>query len=524
MNIIFRLTLVGMTTLAGCTTLPDDLGRSDVDAMAEQRGRNSTAAESEQARNDLISQLTAEPLDSEDAVRITLLQNAGLQASYAQLGFAAADVYQAGRIRNPVIAASVLNPDVASEVNQITLGLAASFTDLITLPARKRLSAASFAAMKAAIGAEVMHKAAEAESAWYGYVGAQQVEALRRQLALAAQLSAQLAERYFNAGNINARELALERAAASEARIHSLDAAAATLAARTELATIMGLSSGEGWTVPGQLQLPLAQEDELPDLLALAEASRLDLAAARAEADLLADQLGVVNWTRWLGELEVGAERERETDGSRLTGPTLAWEIPIFTQNRDQQLRAEAELRMAIANVQGLLNEVDNSVRLAHADVQHSRERISEYRNVLIPQRVETVARAQEELNYMLTGVFEVLAMKQQEYAAYQEYLASVRDYWQSRSRLAMAVGSSLPSSQATESQIIDTGELLQTSPDDVDHSGMDHSGMDHSDPEQSGPDHSDMNHSKMKPADHNQHNEHSGHSGNPADDQGAAA
>ncbi|HKX57317.1 MAG TPA: hypothetical protein VJN01_14500, partial [Xanthomonadales bacterium] len=96
MNIIFRLTLVGMTTLAGCTTLPDDLGRSDVDAMAEQRGRNSTAAESEQARNDLISQLTAEPLDSEDAVRITLLQNAGLQASYAQLGFAAADVYQAG--------------------------------------------------------------------------------------------------------------------------------------------------------------------------------------------------------------------------------------------------------------------------------------------------------------------------------------------------------------------------------------------------------------------------------------------
>lgn len=534
MNIIFRLTLLAMTTLAGCTAIPDDLGRSDVDAMAEQRGRFSAVAESAEARDELVSRLMAEPLTAEVSVRITLLQNAELQASYARLGFAAADVYQAGRIRNPMFAASVLNPDVAGEVNQITLGLAASFTDLITLPARKRLSAAAFAVMKASIGAEVMHKAAEAESAWYGYVAAQQVEALSRQLTLAAQLSAQLAERYFSAGNINARELALERAAASEARIHSLDAAAATLAARTDLAMIMGLSSGGGWTVPGQLQLPLEHEDELQDLLALAEGSRLDLAAARTEADLLADQLGVVNWTRWLGELEVGIERERETDGARLTGPTLAWEIPIFTQNRDQQLRAEAELRIAIANVQGLRNEVDNDVRLAHADVQQARERISEYRNMLIPQRVETVARAQEELNFMLVGVFEVLALKQQEYAAYVAYLQAVQDYWQSRARLAMVTGSSLPSTQAVKNQAIDTSELLQNPPDDTDHSGMDHSKMDHSSPDRSGMDHSKMNHSdpdqsgmddsKQQQPDHNEHDDHDGHNGNSVDDQGASS
>lgn len=295
MNIIYRLALLGMTALAGCTTIPDDLGRSEVDALTEQRGRLSPAAESEQARNDLVSQLATGSISTEDAVRITLLQNAELQASYAQLGFAAADVYEAGRIRNPVIGASVLDSDVAGEMNQITLGLAFSFTDLLTLPARKRLSAASFAAMKAAIGADVMHKAAEAESAWYGYVGAQQVEALHRQLALAAQLSAQLAGRYFDAGNITAGELAMERATASEARIRLLDAGTATLEARTGLARVMGLSSGGSWTVPDQLQLPLQQEDELQDLLLLAETSRLDLAAAMAEADLLADQLGVVN-------------------------------------------------------------------------------------------------------------------------------------------------------------------------------------------------------------------------------------
>ena len=520
MNIIYRLTLLGMTALAGCTTIPDDLGRSEVDALTEQRGRLSPAAESEQARNDLVSQLATGSISAEDAVRITLLQNAELQASYAQLGFAAADVYEAGRIRNPVIGASVLDSDVAGEMNQITLGLAFSFTDLLTLPARKRLSTASFAAMKAAIGADVMHKAAEAESAWYGYVGAQQVEALHRQLALAAQLSAQLAGRYFDAGNITARELALERAAASEARIRLLDAGTATLEARTGLARVMGLSSGGSWTVPGQLQLPLRQEDELQDLLLLAETSRLDLAAAMAEADLLADQLGVVNWTRWLGDLEVGVERERETDGARLTGPGLGWEIPIFTQNRDQQLRAEAELKTAIARVEGLRNEVDNSVRLDHAEVQQVRERISEYRNVLIPQRMETVARAQEELNFMLIGVFELLATKQEEYNAYQQYLESVRDYWQARARLAMAVGRSLPSSQSAAAGIIETDELLQGPENEVNHSGMDHPAPDGASMNHSKMDHSKMNHPEMKQPNQN---EHDSHSGSAADDEGAS-
>ncbi len=518
-----------MLLLAGCTAIPDDLGRSDVDALAEQRGRYSVAADSEQARTDLIAGLTSTPLGTEDAVRITLLNNAGLQASYARLGFAAADVYEAGRIRNPVFSASVLNPDAAGEMNQITLGLAASFTDLLTLPARKSLSTAAFAAMQASVGAEIMHTAADAEAAWHGYAGAQQVEALRRQIALAAQLSAQLAGRYFEAGNINARELALERAAASEARIAHLDAAAATHAARTELALLMGLSSSDGWTVPGQLNLPLPREDELEDLLALAENSRLDLAAARAEAELLADQLGVVNWTRWLGEFEAGVEHERETDGARLTGPTLAWEIPIFTQNRDQQLRAEAELKMAIAEVAGTLNAVDNEVRLAHAQVLNTRERIAEFREVLIPQRIETVARAQEELNFMLIGAFELLAIKQEEYRAYQEYLEAVRDYWQARAQLAMAVGRTLPSSRDADFQPIETHTLLQPGAaenhpghsghgsGEMDHSGMDHSEVNHSVREHStgdedGKDQSEMDHSKMNhdmnSGDHSQHHQ----------------
>ncbi|MDZ4730200.1 MAG: TolC family protein [Xanthomonadales bacterium] len=458
--------------LAGCTTLPPDLGRSDVDTLISERGKPVEHQATEAAAKKFVSSLTASPLTPDGAIRIALVNNPQLQAAYAQLGFAAADVYAAGRVRNPVFSASLLFPNVPTEANQLTLGLVTSFTDLITMSSRKRLSAGAFAALKSSIGAEILQVAAAAERALYLYAGAQQVEALRNQVALAAALSAGLAERFFEAGNMKARELALERAAASEARLEALDAAAETQAARTTLATVLGLSSGSDWTAQNQLYLPVTEEDELDTLLSLAFESRLDLEAAQTNAEVLADRLGITNWSRWLGELDVGVSRERETDGSRITGPELAWELPVFNQHQDAMLRAEAELKIAIAEVRRLTIAVDNSVRLAHAELQNARLRIAEYQQELIPQRVEAVARAQEEVNFMLIGVFELIVTKQQEYAAYQGYLEAIRDYWVVRADLSLAAGNTLPSSAAIGEQRVETEDFLNPQPADMNHSG----------------------------------------------------
>lgn len=464
--------LVLILFLAGCTTIPPDLGKSDVDTLISDRGKPVDHQETGAAVKAFVSILMESPLTPDSAIRIALVNNPQLQAAYARLGFAAADVYQAGRVRNPVFGFSLFFPNLPTEANQLTLGLVASFTDLITMPARKRLSAGAFAALKSSIGAEILEVAAEAEHALYEYAGAQQVEALRDQVASAAALSAALAKRYYEAGNMNARELALERAAASEARLDALDAALKTQAARTILATVLGLSTGGDWTAHGQLYLPLPQEDELDVLLALAFESRLDLAAARTNATVLADRLGVVNWTRWLGELDIGVSRERETDGSRITGPELAWELPIFNQHKDALLQAEAELKIAIADVQRLTIAVDNSVRLAFAELQNARMRIAEYQQELIPQRIEAVSRAQEEVNFMLIGVFELIVTKKQEYNAYQGYLEAIRDYWLARADLSLATGNTLPSSAAIGEIRVETENFLKSQPANMDHSG----------------------------------------------------
>ncbi len=271
---------------------------------------------------------------------------------------------------------------------------------------------------------------------------------------------------------------------------------------------MLGLSVGDPWRAPAALHSPLEREDALDTLLMMAGDTRLDLAAARTRADVLADQLGVVNWTRWLGELDVGIERERETDGARLTGPTVDWEIPVFNQHKDVLLRADADLQIAINEVRRLTLDVNNSVRLAYARLDNARARIEEHRTGLIPQRIETVARAQEEVNFMLIGIFELIALKQEEYDAYQGYLEAIRDYWLARADLSLAAGGALPSSTQIGEHRIDVKEFVRPDSD----------GMDHSDPG-GGHDQSKMN----QDDDSNNTMDHSGHTMNRADEEGRA-
>ena len=432
--------------VSGCGGLPTDLGRGDVDTLLTERGLIVDRGDP----STLIMSLTAIPLTPDSCVRIALVNSPRLRSAYASLGLAVADVYAASRIRNPMFSASLLNSDVAGERDQFTLGLVTSVADLITLRARKRLSTAEFAVIEQSVGAEVFSVAAEAEIAYYNYVAAKQAAALKAQIAKATELSASLAQRYHIAGNISAGELALERAAASEARLGFLEGQAQAYEARTELATVLGFSVGDTWDAPAQLHLPVSSEEPVNNLIETAMKSRLDLASVRARADLLADKLGVVNWTRWLGDLELGIESERETDGARLTGPVANWELPIFNQHKDEMLRANADLQIAIADVQRISVDVDNSVRLSYVAMNNARERVDEYRNQLIPQRIEAVTRAQERVNFMLAGVFELIAIKQREYDAYQGYLEAIRDYWIARTRLGLAVGTVLPGSGLT--------------------------------------------------------------------------
>jgi cobalt-zinc-cadmium efflux system outer membrane protein len=462
--------------LSGCSSLPTDLGRGDVAALVEVRGRPAPSAD-EATRSRLIADLAAKPLTPDTAARIALVNNPRLKAEYARLGIASAEVYDAGRLSNPRLSGSWLNSNESGAADQVTFGLAQSFTSLLLLGPRSRLAQAEFTSAQQSAGAEILNLAAETETAFYTLAGAQQIEKMREAVARAAGLSAELAQRFFDAGNITRLELSREQAAATQARLDLLEAQAKAAAIRAKLNALMGLKGGtQAWTITAGLPSPLPKEDESPELLRLAGESRLDVLAARNEVKFLADSLGVTRRFRYLGELEVGVETERETDRSRLTGPTFSWQLPIFNQGKGAVAKAQAQMQSAEARLQALEIAATNSVQLASLSVANAKARAETYRTALIPQREQIVARSQEQVNYMLIGQFELLRAKQEEYDAYQGYLEAVSDYWVARAELAREVGTRLPSSAQTAQEVLDA-EVI-TAPKESSMGGMQMDGM----------------------------------------------
>lgn len=463
--------------LSGCASIPADWGRGEAARLAASHGRRIPQTDDAAA---FTREALSRPLTPDTAVQLALLNNPLVRSQAAGLGFAAAELYDAGRLANPVFSAARLSPgDAAAPHAQLTLDIAFNFVNLLFLPANTRYAGARFEAAKLAVAAAAVDLAADVEAAYYDAVGAEQLAQMREAAARAARTSADLAQRFFDAGNISRRELALEQAAASQADLDALSARAAAVEARGVLNRLMGLPAAQDrWALDARLAEPLPREDELDELLRLAIESRLEVAAARANAEALAARFGLERRSRLIGDIEIGVERERDYDGSINVGPTLQLELPLFNWGGSRVAAAGAALEQAEAELDARILDSSNDVKLAHARLVSAKTRAQGYRDALIPQREAVVEQTQRELNYMLIGVFELLVAKQQEYDAYAGYLEAVRDYWVARTELARAVGRRLPSSDQPAEPTLDPGTLTRPKGASMDHSGHTMGGM----------------------------------------------
>lgn len=436
---------LAVATLTGCAGLPSDRGVPDVQKLvAERSGQQLDAVDA--ATQPLVDKLLKAPLTVDGAVRVALLNNPRVRHEYARLGIAGAEVYDAGRLSNPRFSVSSLESNVTGEVSQLGFGLVQSFTDLLLLPARSRLAAGEFARAKEQAGQALLSLAADVEIAYCNLVGLQQTAALQRSVATAAQAAADLGQRFFDAGNLSARELAQQRAATATARTRALQAETEVLGARSALNELLGLAPDTAdWHTLAELPAPPDHDDDAAGLIPLALQRRLDLAAQRREVALLNDALGTARHFRYLGSVEIGAETERETDRSRITGPTLSLELPVFNQGVGNVARAQALVEQAQSALETLQLAIANNVRLQSQRAAAARGRAEQLRTQLIPAREEVVKRTQQEVSYMLEGQFRLLEVKQQEYEAYQAYIEAVRDYWVARAELGREVGTRLP-------------------------------------------------------------------------------
>ena len=134
---------------------------------------------------------------------------------------------------------------------------------------------------------------------------------------------------------------------------------------------------------------------------------------------------------------------------------------PLFNQGQGAGARAEARLLDARAREEALTLAVENEVTAGIERLALARETSKRYRDLLLPSAASAVARRQEEVNFMLRSVFELIQLKREEYDAWQAYLESVRDYWIARTALRAATGGSLPGDEETRPLTIGTDEII---------------------------------------------------------------
>ncbi|MCB1599122.1 MAG: TolC family protein [Xanthomonadales bacterium] len=480
---------VALAALTGCASLPSDRGYAETgELIAARRGMAPPGDAGLASAAIAAPDIPTQPVTADQAVRLAFLYNPTIRQEYARLGLGRAELEAARRLSNPSVGYSHLHSR-DNGAAQIGRSLSLSFTDLLLLPARQRFASGQLQRLQKDVAAELLNLAKEVEVAWFAAISADQVSSMRELVASSAEHSAALAQRFFDAGNINRLQLDQEYAASAQARIGAVRAVAEALRARSALATLMGLPASANWTLAANLAAPPEADFSADQLLRLALTQRLDLSAVQQEVALHEDLLGVTRRWRWLGAVEAGYNAEHEIDGDVIRGPSLTLELPIFNQGQAAIARAQAELVDARARLDALSYAVHSSVSLNLERLRLARDIAERYRSVLVPRREGIVARSQEQFNFMLIGVFELIVAKQQAYDAYQEYLEAVRDYWTIRAELRQSVGGRLPDDeQALEPSIGVDAVLPSTSAPMMDHSKMDHSKMDHS----------KMDHSKM--------------------------
>jgi len=441
--------LASALLLAACAHFSQDGGFDAVARAAEPRiGQKALwkrTQEDQAAAEHDTQEMLARPLSADDAVRIALLNNGSLQAAFAELGIAEADVVESGRPPNPRF---TVRRSSAQRLNDVEETVTLSVLALLAAPYVHGIEKQRFAAVQASCAAEIVQVAARTRAAYFMALAARETAHDRREVEKAAEAGAELARRMRQAGNWNPLDEARERSFHTEAALELDRARLAEILAREELIESLGVD-----IAPEKLELADRLPDVPPSIEDLADIertaldNRLDLTAMRASLEALARNLHLTRATRFVNVLDAGPTRVQQGPSSAPyeNGFEVTLEVPIFDSGAPRVRKAEARYRQALARYGQAAIEAHAQVRKAYARLSAAHDIALRQRDEMLPLQ-KSVAE-QDRLRYDAgqIGVFELLADSRMEIAGVSGYIQSVRDFWVARSSLDAALAGAVP-------------------------------------------------------------------------------
>jgi cobalt-zinc-cadmium efflux system outer membrane protein len=420
--------------------------QSDVGSLSGHQVAWDQGTADDQKAEAEVRRLLASPINANDAAQIALLNNPDLQATFEEIGISQADLVQAGLLKNPTFAGSWRFPDVAPGITDAEYSLAQDFLSLVLMPLKIKVAKTNLEATEDRVTHEVIQLISEVKEQFYTYQAELQLEQRLNLIVQADQAAVDVAKAQHDSGNINDSAYLNQQAQMASAQTALSEAQKEKISTREKLNRLMGLWGEEiEWKARPNLPALPEHDPSLEHLESLAISQRRDLLAMRQQTDAIGEALALKTNTRFLpASINVGVDTEKQTDGQRITGPTLDLELPIFDQGQGEIAKLSAEYRQAQRQLQSLAIRIRSEVREARETLKVNRDQVTYFKNVVVPLNVKSVNQTLLQYNAMQVNTYDLFLTKQRELDSERDYIAAWRDYWISRAQLEEAVGGNL--------------------------------------------------------------------------------
>jgi cobalt-zinc-cadmium efflux system outer membrane protein len=377
---------------------------------------------------------------ADSAIRLGFLHNPQTRALLAEADLARAERGEGRALPNPEADFAFRKNGGESHWELSVLG---DVNGLLLYPWKRGAANTRYRATLNRLAAHLSEQKTQVYNAYFSAIAATQIQAFVANTAATWEAAAELSRRQRQAGTLNALDLAETEAAATEARLALRSAEGKASEERENLARVLGLPSS-AWSLPDSLPDPLPEDPALGELEALAKGRNPGLTAAREESHA-ADQLRALASLEAFPSLKAGISVERDEAGRNFMGPAVSAEIPLFDLGFARRARSRAEGELARRRLTALESRLYPEIRARHQALGVARRNHEEVRKTLIPLRETATAEALKQYNFMLTGVYRLLAARREELSARILGMESLRDYWIARGELERLVGGPLP-------------------------------------------------------------------------------
>ena len=372
-------------------------------------------------------------LTMDQALQMAMLANRDLQAAFADIGVARADLVQSGLLKNPTLSLSGMLPEGGGR-SKLTVGLGEDIADLWQIPIRKKIAQAALDEAMLRIITQAVELASTVKQAYHRVQSQREAVQIARANIEISQRSYDAALARFRAGQVGKIDVDLARAALLQSQLALIDIERQVRTAQDELALAIGLDRWPAGEVAlDQLAARLPPPVPAAPAVEVALAERTDLQAQRKAVAAARNRVRE-EWLKIFPAIDLSFDMERperraipgrkigydtlvasaeagkltapsiQTRGDRqrekrleineVLGPGLILPLPIFDQNQAQIAKAAIQYTQEVSRYEGMAQRVEKDVRVAATNYHAASDTVLFYEAQLLPQLQSTLDTA----------------------------------------------------------------------------------------------------------------------------------